>query len=217
MKSESILLIETQYVGNIQYYARMLFHSNVLIEQHEHFLKSTYRNRCYIAMPDGKLRLSVPLVDGKQQRKQMKDIKISYTEPWQKLHWNSLATAYRSSPFFEYYEDDLAPLYEKKEKYLLDFNDKIRDKILELLQIEDKIAFSKTKKFEKRYNSADILDFRSAILPQEKKCRIDERFKVPVYHQVFGDRTGFLPNLSIYDLLFAEGNNTVSMLQNSMK
>ena len=217
MNSKPILLIETQYVGNIQYYARLLFHEKVMIEQYEHFLKSTYRNRCYIAMPDGKLRLSVPLVDGKQQRKQMKDIKISYTEPWQKLHWNSITTAYRSSPFFEYYEDDLAPLYEKKEKFLLDFNEKIRYKILELLQIEDKISFSKTKRFEKSCVAGDILDFRSAILPQKNKSKLDENFEIPVYHQVFGERTGFLPNLSVYDLLFSEGNNTLNILRSCMK
>ncbi|MGB1205511.1 MAG: WbqC family protein [Chitinophagales bacterium] len=217
MKSASTLLIETQYVGNIQYYARLLFHGNVMIEQYEYFLKSTYRNRCYIAMPDGKLRLSVPLIDGKQQRKCLKDVQISYAERWQKLHWNSICTAYRSSPFFEYYEDDLAPIYEKKEKYLLDFNDKVRNKILDLLQIEDRIVFGKTKKFEKCYTEAAVLDFRSAILPQKNKSRLDEHFKVPVYHQVFGDRTGFLPNLSVLDLLFSEGNNAVSILENSMK
>jgi len=217
MKSESTLLIETQYVGNVQYYARMLFHGKVMIELYEHFAKATYRNRCYIAMPDGKLRLSVPLIDGKQKRKQIKDIKISYAEPWQKLHWNSICTAYRSSPFFEYFEDDFAPLYEKKEMFLFDFNEKVRHKILEALQIEDKIVYSKTKKFEKHYTTSDIVDFRSAILPQSKKCRLDERFEALVYHQVFGDRTGFLPNLSIYDLLFSEGNNAANILRDSMQ
>ena len=101
--------------------------------------------------------------------------------------------------------------------FLFDFNEKVRHKILEALQIEDKIVYSKTKKFEKHYTTSDIVDFRSAILPQSKKCRLDERFEALVYHQVFGDRTGFLPNLSIYDLLFSEGNNAANILRDSMQ
>ncbi len=216
--STATLLIESQHVGNIHYYARMLYHGKVLLEQEEHWLKASYRNRCYIALPDGALRLSVPIEKGRQQRRPLKDIKIAYTHRWRSLHWTSLCTAYRSSPYFEYYEDDLAPLYEQKFTYLVEFNQAINQQILSLLQIsESDLQITPTQTFQKVYTDENILDFRSAILPQQHRCRKDELFTPPVYHQVFENKTQFIPNLSIYDLMFAEGPNTVDILRASMQ
>lgn len=214
---ERTLLIESQYAGSIHYYARLLHHRKVLIEQHEHFQKATYRNRCYIAMPDDKLRLSIPLEKGRQQRRSMKDMKISYDWDWQKLHWNSLTSAYRSSPYFEFYEDDIAPFFlEKKITYLMDFNDELHRFIMDAIHVGKQVKLERTTHFEKQYNPLEVLDFRSAILPSENKSRKDEVFKVPVYHQVFENKIDFLPNLSIFDLLFAEGPKSLGILEACM-
>ncbi len=214
---ERTLLIESQYAGSIHYYARLLHHRKVLIEQYEHFQKATYRNRCYIAMPNGKLRLSIPLEKGRQQRRNMRDMKISYDWDWQKLHWNSLTSAYRSSPYFEFYEDDLSPFFlEKKTTYLMDFNEALRHFIIDAINVGREIKLERTSRFEKQYLPLKVLDFRSAILPSKSKSRKDAAFEVPIYHQVFENKINFLPNLSIFDLLFAEGPKSLVILEGCM-
>ncbi|MEZ4883107.1 MAG: WbqC family protein [Chitinophagales bacterium] len=216
-ENKTTLLIESQYVGNIHYYARLLHHGKVLIEQCEHFQKATYRNRCHIAMPDGQLRLSIPLKRGRSQRQTMKDMKISYDEEWQKHHWNSLKSAYRSSPYFEYYEDDLLPIYTQKMVYLMDFNQHLNNFILTALHAQNLIEITFTEEFHKIYDSSKVIDFRSFIQPNPSKEKQDPLFETPVYHQVFETKTGFLPNLSVLDLLFSEGPNSLEILKNSIK
>ncbi|MGB0932530.1 MAG: WbqC family protein, partial [Chitinophagales bacterium] len=142
------LLIESQYAGTIQYYARMLHHGKVLVEKYEHFQKATYRNRCYIAMPDGKMRLSIPMEKGRSHRRTIKDMKISYEWDWQKHHWNSFMAAYRSSPYFEYYEDDLQPFYTNKMVYLMDFNQQLCDFVLNAINAQTLIDIQYTQEFE---------------------------------------------------------------------
>lgn len=207
------LLIESQYLGSIHYFARLLHHGQVLIEKQEHYMKASYRNRCYIAMPTGKLLLSVPLQKGrnKQRRRCMKNVKIAYSYKWRKQHWKSLAAAYRSSPYFEFYEDDFEPFFQKKYTYLFDLNEELTHLILGLLQADVQINY--TQAFEKQYDDKKYLDFRSAILPSPKKQQIDSLFTPPTYQQVFENYTGFLPNLSIVDLLFAEGPNASMFLK----
>ncbi|MFK7903966.1 MAG: WbqC family protein [Chitinophagales bacterium] len=211
------LLIETQYAGNLHYYARMLHHGKVQIEQYEHFQKASYRNRCYIAMPDGPLRLSVPVVKGRAKRRIVKEMKISYDWEWQRHHWNSFMSAYRSSPYFEYFEDDLRPLYEKKMDYLIDFNLQLDDFVITAINAQDDIQIERTPKFQKTPNSETTFDFRSAILPSTSRSKPDSLFTHPVYHQVFESKTGFVPNMSILDLLFAEGPKSLLILKNAMK
>jgi len=210
------LLIETQYLGNIEYYARLTHHKTVLLEQHEHYVKSTYRNRCYIAMPDGPLRLSVPLARSRYQRRAIKDVRIDYSYAWQRLHWNSLCTAYRSSPYFEYYEDTFYPYYHKPFDFLLDFNQQLCAEIVELLQLP--VQVNNTKSFQKSYApEANICDFRSVIHPRKTHAIGNPKYVSPTYHQVFENKIGFLPNLSIIDLLFAEGPNAVARLQDAIQ
>lgn len=208
------LLIETQYLGSVHYYARLAYHQQVVIEQQEHFIKSTYRNRCYIATADGKLRLSVPLLKGRGLRKTIKDVKISYDHAWQNLHWHSLETAYRSSPYFEFYEDDFRPFYEQQFTYLLEFNQQLCQLVLDLLQVEVKVKY--TTSFQKKVEEADFLDFRSAIHPNPLKANIDEKYTPPTYHQVFDTKRDFIKNLSILDLLFNEGPNSSTLLLQSI-
>ncbi len=206
------LLIESQYLPNIQYFARLIHHKKVLIEQYEHFVKASYRNRAYILMPDGPLRLSIHVLGGRRNRDAMKNVKICNAHHWQRIHWQGMRTAYRSSPYFEYFEDDLAPFYETPATNLFDFNQSLIAHIIEMLGAD--IEMSYTEKFQKVYGD-DILDWRSAIFPNNKS-RADELFKAPIYHQVFEDKIGFHPNMSVLDLLFAEGPNALSVLESAM-
>ena len=215
-ENRKTLLIESQYFGSIHYFARILYHGKVMIEQHEHYIKSTFRNRCIIASPQGALRLSVPLLKGKHQKKAFKDIEIAYHHPWQKQHWNSLCSAYRSTPYFEYYEDDIEPLFrDKQTRFLMEFNMECMQFVLSALSIN--IDFSFTDGFEKDYTeSTNLLDFRSLIHPKKEATNVDSIYVRPQYYQVFEKKTGFLPNLSILDLLFAEGPNTTAILESCM-
>ena len=189
------LLIEMQYLGSISYYRELLRYKEILIEAHENFEKSTFRNRCYIASPNGKLRLTVPVEGGKGQRALYSEIKIDYEQDWQKIHWQSLASCYRNSPYFEFYEDRFEPFYSQRFETLFDFNKKMMNLMLELLKINLQIEY--TTSYQKQYADAD--DFRSRILPGNQ---LDTVIK---YRQVFENKTGFLPDLSIVDLLFCEG------------
>ena len=189
------LLIEMQYLGSISYYRELLRYEEILFEAHENFEKSTYRNRCYIASPNGKLRLTIPVEGGKGQRALYSDIKIDYEQDWQKMHWQSLTSCYRNSPYFEFYEDRFEPFYTQRFEKLFDFNRQMMNLILELLKIDLKMEF--TVDYQKQY--ADTEDFRSKILPAKPQ----EPFIK--YRQVFEDKTGFIPDASIIDILFSEG------------
>ncbi|WP_295117283.1 WbqC family protein [uncultured Chitinophaga sp.] len=211
-QKEVSLLIDSQYFPNIEYY-KTLINANVLrIERYEHYQKVSFRNRCYIAGPNGRILLSVPLVKGKNQRTVMKDVRISDTENWQALHWKTLVSAYRRSPWFEYYEDDLQGLYEKKFEYLLDWNMACFD------WLNSKIGFKKTAILTDRYeDTSDLdgtIDARDRFAPPGDQ---DERLGITGYTQVFQERVGFIRNLSILDLLFCEGKRSIELLSASAK
>ena len=201
----STLLIEMQYLGTVSYYQKLLSHPRVLIEAHENFEKSTYRNRCCIHSPEGKLRLSIPLEGGRGQRQLYSEIKIGYDVDWQKNHWNSLVSCYRNSPYFEYYEERFFPFYAQRFEKLFDFNRQLMDLTLELLEVKPQIAF--TESYEKHHEEK-VEDCRSEILPS--KVSLDFPVK---YRQVFEERTGFIPDLSIVDLLFSKGPHAAELLR----
>ncbi len=212
---ERVLLVESQYLGSINYFARLVHHPKVWIERCEHFIKSTYRNRCYIATPQGRQRLTVPLQKGKGQRRSITNIQISYHENWRKLHWDSMCYAYRSSPYFEYYEDHFYPFYhDPKKTHLLDLNQELTLLILELINAKVDISF--TDHFAKSYPENEVLDFRSVIHPKVGLENNDAAFKHPQYHQVFEEKTGFIPYLSIVDLLFAKGPQSLEVLKEAL-
>lgn len=173
------------------------------IEQHEHFPKQTFRSRCTIYGANGALNLVVPVKKGKIVHTKMKDVRISYEEDWQRLHWMSLQSAYRSSAYFEFYEDDFAPFYEKKYEYLLDFNVAQLDFLTKILKMPT--SHVKTEKYVESYGD---LDFRENIHPK-KPFPVHRH---PEYYQVFEDKHGFLPNLSIVDLIFNKGPQSMEIL-----
>lgn len=202
------ILVHPTYFPNVAHFAAMLKAGEVIFEMHDNYQKQTYRNRTFIYGANGKLQLSVPVIYSQKERQKYRDIKIHNTEKWQMLHWKSLESAYKTSPFFEFYEDELQPLFTQKAAYLLDFNLKCFETILECLQLN--INTSETESFQKE--TTDQSDFRSLA-----NSRKEPNFDFDNYTQVFGEKHGFISNLSILDLLFNEGTNAVSYLENQFK
>lgn len=173
------------------------FGNDFLIEKHEHLAKQTYRNRASIYSPNGKLDLTVPLVKGSKTHKKMKDVRISYDFNWQRLHWLSLETCYRSSAYFEYYEDELSRFYQNRFEFLFDYNMELMEWLLRKLKL--KIDLGTTTSYEDQI--APELDFRGMMNPKKNGDIVNSK----PYYQVFEDRHQFINNLSIVDLLFNQG------------
>lgn len=207
-------LLSTTYFGPIQWYQKLNRSEWCLIEAWESFQKQTFRNRCLIATTNGMQALTVPVERGDSRL--IRDTRISDHNNWRHLHWHALLSAYGESPFFEFYADDLRPFFEKRWTYLLDFNMEITTKMCELIDIEPHIARTETFVLmdEKRDKSTEppspIKDFREAIQP--KHPLPDPDFTLRHYYQVYQQKHGFLPNLSILDLLFNEGPEAVLYL-----
>ena len=197
------VLLSTTYFGPVQWYQKLHRAEDGQIEQWESFQKQTYRNRCLIATTQGIQALTVPTERGGSPL--IKDTRISDHGNWRHLHWNALQSAYGESPFFEYYQDDIRPFFEQRWDYLLDFNEAIRTKICELIDIQPQVSL--TKEFTTVNNS---FDFRSAIRP--KNPQPDPDFEPKPYYQVYQQKHGFLPNLSILDLLFNMGPESIFYL-----
>lgn len=200
-------LLSSTYFGPIQWYQKLQRSEASLIERHENFVKQTYRNRMIIATANGLQALTIPTTHDTSM--QMKDIRISDHANWRHVHWNALASAYGESPFFPYYQDDIRPFYEKKYEFLFDFNLEITHKMIELLDIRPTLSL--TEHYISRDTmSADLVDYRDAIRP--KHPLPDEDFVPRRYYQVYEQKHGFQPNLSILDLLFNEGNESILYL-----
>ena len=204
-KNISILVIDCQYFGSINYIKILFKYSNILIEQYESYQKMSFRNRCMIAGSNGVINLSVPLENGRSQKGLMKEVKISYSTNWRVQHWRSIESAYNRSPFFEYYREGVWALLEKEETYLLDINLKILDWLKKVLKFNP--TFCLTDDYRKNY-PIEVLDMRNQFLPKNYQNQ-PPGFS---YTQVFEDRIGFIANLSILDLLFCYGPAAKSLL-----
>jgi wbqC-like protein len=205
-------LLSSAYFAPIQWYQKLNRYDVCLIEQHDHFVKQTYRNRCVIATANGVQTLSIPVEKFDDVKCEMKDVRISDHDNWRHQHWNALLSAYGESPFFEYYQDDIRPFYEKKWKFLFDFNMEITHTLCELLDIQSDIR--PTEEFlpmDKTGETAlTYADFREVIRP--KRPLADADFVPKPYYQVYEQKIGFQPNLSILDLLFNMGNESIFYL-----
>ncbi|OBQ55930.1 WbqC family protein [Tamlana sp. s12] len=198
------VLIHPTYFPNIAQFVAMTNTDHVVFETADNFLKQTYRNRTYIYGANGKLTLNIPVIHSQKNRQLYKDVRIFNEENWQSLHWKSLLSAYRTSPFFEYYEDELQPLFTTKSEFILDHNFKCLEVISDCLQLD--LNTSKTEVYhpvEEQHEDFRFLVHAKKEIPQE----------LETYTQVFADKHGFIPNLSILDLLFNEGPNALNYLE----
>lgn len=195
-------LLQTTYFGPVQWYQKLYRFDRCLIEQCDSYQKQTFRNRCVIATANGPQALTVPVEHNDAQL--VKDLRISDHNQWRRVHWNALQSAYSESPFFEYYADDIRPFFERKYTFLVDFNEEIRQNICELADIQPCVDYTTD------YQPTHDHDFRDVI--HAKRPQPDADFSPRPYWQVFQHRYGFQPNLSILDLLFCMGPETVFYL-----
>ena len=192
--------LSTTYFGPVQWYQKLHRYDQVVIDGEERFQKQTYRNRCLIATTQGVQALTVPVVH--DSKSSISDVLISDHGNWRHLHWQALQSAYGDSAFFEYYEDDLRPFFKENNwERLVDYNDAICRKVCELLDIQPSIVHQ---------SSQDCSDFRLVINP--KHPLEDSEFIPCKYYQVYQQKHGFLSNLSILDLLFNMGPESIFFL-----
>jgi hypothetical protein len=202
--------LSSAYLAPVQYYSKLVHYPHVCLEAHCNYIKQTYRTRCDILAANGVLTLSIPVDKGDMLKCPTKDIRISDAIDWQRQHWKSIESAYRTSPFFDYYEDDFRPFYEKRWDFLFDFNNQIQAQVLSLLEYDIKIC--QTDDYKQVFASGEI-DLRDEIHP--KKELNDPHFFAVQYYQVFQERFGFVPNLSVLDLLFNMGPEARIILRKS--
>ena len=198
------ILIHPTYFPSISHYIAMIQADSVTFEMEDNFQKQTNRNRMYIYSPNGIQLLNVPIKHSIDKHQKYKDVRIENDFAWQKNHFKSLEAAYRTSPFFEYFEDDFRPLFEKKQQFLMDLNLELFELVNSSLGI--KIDAQKTSEYF--HDVTEYIDFRSLVNGKKDGTQIEE------YTQVFGDKQGFINNLSILDLLFNEGRYAEDYLRN---
>lgn len=189
------LLFSISYLPPLSYLQACLTDDEIIIDQHEHFVKQTYRNRCNIYGPNGKQVLIIPVVHEDLYRIPIKEVNISFDSNWNKIHWRSITSAYRNSPFFEFYEDKFQKIFENPPEKLFEFNFTLINLIFECFKIKKKISL--TADYKK--NPEGLIDMRNAFHPKKENVSFDS------YHQVFSDRHGFLNDLSCIDYLFNKG------------
>ncbi|MBL7913293.1 MAG: WbqC family protein [Bacteroidia bacterium] len=203
-------LLSTAYWPNLHYFYYVLNCESVVIENYENYHKQSFRNRTQILTANGKLDLSIP-VKKINAKELIKDVEISYTENWQINHWRAITSAYKNSPYFDFFEDEIQYFYSKEFKFLIEFNTGQLNLILKLLKVKKAISFTST--FEKE--TSTLIDFRNSIHPKiafTEDQLVASKLKNP-YYQTFDSKFAFHPNLSILDLLFNKGLETVDYLK----
>ena len=206
-----MLLLSIAYFAPIQYYYCLVRYGNVVIERHENYSRQSYRNRCRIYTANGLLDLVVPVVKTEKPKIPIAQVEISYDTLWQKQHFKAIESAYRRSPFYEYYIDELTTFFNCRHRFLYEFNMQIMQTVCTLM----KIPFSVQESQEYVISAEGIIDLRNRIHPKMNQGNTYETFVPPHYTQVFADRQGFKPNLSILDLLFNTGPEAKNLLSTS--
>jgi hypothetical protein len=201
----SFPVFPTVYLPPVEYFACLVGKDEICLETHEHYQRQSYRNRCCVYGPNGLQKLVVPVVHPAKEQKNIRDVRIDNSARWQQIHWRSLTSAYNKSPFFEYYASEFEPFFQHPQQWLLETNTELLKVCLKLLRLQVNIDYTDT--FRKDISLE--LDYRSRLL--EKRTLQPHRF--PRYSQVFEPTHGFMPNLSILDLLFNRGNDALSYLK----
>lgn len=209
------LLLSTAYAPPISYFAKLYEYQGkeIGLEAQEHYLKQSYRNRCRILSPNGVQALTIPVEQFLSLKTKIRDVRISEHGSWRHLHAQALRTAYGASPFFEYYADELLPFYERRYSFLWDFNEELLRVLTRQLQLE--VSWSATEEFaDPAEESPDTCDLRYVIHP--KKRHSVAGLMRPPYYQLYQDRFGFVEELSILDLLFEMGPESLLILRDSL-
>lgn len=206
-------LLSTAYFPPIQYISKFLVYPDIIIEQFENYNKQSYRNRCIILSANGPLGLSVPVRKEIHPKILISQLRIDYDTNWTKIHFKALETAYKHSPFFEFYIDDFRPFFQQKYEFLLPFNAAILELILKRTGLNCNINYSSSWV----ETPISYIDYRNSIHPKPSRTMKDSCFEQASYYQVFLAKFSFVPNLSILDLLFNEGPNSLSILKKSLK
>ncbi len=207
MKKKAIL--GSAYLGPVEYYTKLYAYEEVAMERYDHYMKQTYRNRCVIASADGPLALTLPTEKEDGMKCLMKDVRISDHGNWRHVHWNAFVAAYRHSPFFDYYADEFQHFFTRKYQFLYDFNMELCRWVCGLIDLHP--AIFPTDDFLAEPEDAD--DFREVIHPKRNYAEADPDFVAKPYYQVFEQKHGFIPNLSIADLLFNMGPESLLVLR----
>lgn len=197
------ILVSTAYLAPVEYFSIILHADEIFIEKEENYLKQTYRNRCYILSAHGRQLLSVPVYLGSIHKTPIKDIRIDYSKRWQQVHLRAMIASYSASPYFEFYSEIFERIILKNHDFLLDLNMELTESVLGILKIKKPISY--TTDFEAARNNE--YDFRYNIKPKEQSL-----FPRKKYFQVFNNSEGFVPGLSIIDLIFNMGPDAVSYL-----
>lgn len=208
------LLLSTAYFPPTAWFALIAGAKQTFIENHENFSKQSYRNRCCIMSANGLLPLVIPVKRKRGRKTPVTEVRPDYSYPWQKLHRISIESAYRSAPFYEYYIDEIMPLTEKRYSWLIELNNAISERMLKLLEIEKEL--SETNYYE-NIPGPGTRDYRERLHPKKGEFNTLEFIDYPEYRQVFSDRHGFIPNLSIIDLLFNFGPDSPAYIRRLSK
>lgn len=197
-----MVILPSTYLGSIEYFAHLAQHGEeCVIDIHEHYIKRSERNRAQIMTANGVMQLSVHVVNANRPRTAMHKVRIDYSKRWQHQHWVAILSAYRSSPFFEHYAPLIEPFYKQSYDSLVEFNTALTERLMQLLGIGGKLRLSEA-----------YVEAASADSDLRAKKR-ESQFDSPHYFQLFSDRFPFEPNLSILDLLFAEGPAAIDFLR----
>jgi hypothetical protein len=229
------LLVDLQYFPSVELYRISNKFTDIVFEQYENYQKMSFRNRCQIAGAAGVISLSVPLLKGRDQRALMKDVKIAGFQPWQAQHWKTIVSCYNRSPWFEFYRDQLEELYQRRVDFLLDWNLACFEWTIKVLKMPLKVSL--TDRYLETLRPEEGEDWRGKMRPKDQDRTTGPEVTNPEargsargqagptepartghagplrYRQVFEERTGFLPNLSILDLLFCEGKEAITYIR----
>jgi hypothetical protein len=206
------IILSSAYLAPVEYYAKLFAYDKVYVERFDSYMKQTYRNRCVIASAGGPQALTIPTEKGEGAKCLMKDIRISDHGNWRHVHWNAFVAAYKHSPFFDYYADEFHRFYEKRYDFLYDFNMELCHWMCE--QIDLQPVMIPTDDYVAVPEGMD--DYRERIHPKKVYTEADPDFSLVPYYQVFDAKQGFQPNLSIADLLFNMGPESLLVLRDSI-
>ena len=202
------LLIESQYFPPVTLFRMSIQFSNVNIDIYDSWRKMSFRNRCVVVGGNGPINLSIPVLEGREQKRPLKEVMIDNRKPWQLQHWRTITSCYNRSPWFSFFEPELEALYRQPVDLLSDWNRICFEWVTKKLGVDIYVDYSQYVPGEKV--DGEIIDWRNKLTPKSIQNELTDPVR---YHQVFEERIGFIPNLSVLDLLFCEGKNARQILK----